>query len=166
MSFATARAWSLAGAVCGLVFLADQAAKAAIEAHLVPGQYDEVLGPLELTLSHNRGVAFGLAGGAGAKLVLVTGLALGVIGYLFSRNPQRPGMWIAVGLLAGGAIGNLADRVRADAVTDFIAVGSWPAFNLADVSITVGVLLLVYFYLRDAEREEEAAEPKSEAGGG
>jgi signal peptidase II len=165
VSFATARAWSLAGAVCGLVFLADQAAKAAIEAHLVPGQYEEVLGPLELTLSHNRGVAFGLAGGAGAKLVLVTALALGVIGYLFSRNPQRPGMWIAVGLLAGGAIGNLADRIRADAVTDFIAVGSWPAFNLADVSITVGVLLLVYFYLRDAE-PEEAAEPESEAGGG
>jgi signal peptidase II len=166
MSFATARAWSLAGAVCGLVFLADQAAKAAIEAHLVPGQYEEVLGPLELTLSHNRGVAFGLAGGAGAKLVLVTALALGVIGYLFSRNPQRPGMWIAVGLLAGGAIGNLADRIQADAVTDFIAIGSWPAFNLADVSITVGVLLLVYFYMRDAEREEEAAEPESEAGGG
>jgi signal peptidase II len=166
MSFATARAWSLAGAVCGLVFVADQAAKAAIEAHLVPGQYEEVLGPLELTLSHNRGVAFGLAGGAGAKLVLVTALALGVIGYLFSRDPQRPGMWIAVGLLAGGAIGNLADRIRADAVTDFIAVGSWPAFNLADVSITVGVLLLVYFYMRDAERQEEAAEPGSEAGGG
>jgi signal peptidase II len=163
MSFATARAWSLAGAVCGLVFAADQAAKAAIEAHLVPGQYEEVLGPLELTLSHNRGVAFGLAGGAGAKLVLVTALALGAIGFLFSRNPRRPGMWLAVGLLAGGAIGNLADRIRADAVTDFIAVGSWPAFNLADVAITVGVLLLVYFYLRDAEHEE-AAQP--EAGGG
>jgi signal peptidase II len=163
MSFATARAWSLAGAVCGLVFAADQAAKAAIEAHLVPGQDEEVLGPLELTLSHNFGVAFGLAGGAGAKLVLVTALALGVIGFLFSRNPQRPGMWVAVGLLAGGAIGNLADRVRADAVTDFIAVGSWPAFNLADVSITFGVLLLVYFYLRDAEHEEA---PQPEAGGG
>jgi signal peptidase II len=163
VSHATARAWSLAGAVCGLVFAADQAAKAAIEAHLVPGQYEEVLGPLELTLSHNRGVAFGLAGGAGVKLVLTTALALGVIGYLFSRNPQRPGMWLAVGLVAGGAIGNLADRIRADAVTDFIAVGSWPAFNLADVSITLGVLLLVYFYLRDAE-QEEASQPEAEGG--
>lgn len=163
MSSATARAWSLAGAVCGLVFAADQAAKAGIEAHLVPGQYVEVLGPLELTLSHNRGVAFGLAGGAGVKLVLTTALALAVIGYLFARNPQRPGMWLAVGLVAGGAIGNLADRIRADAVTDFIAVGSWPAFNLADVSITLGVLLLVYLYFRDAEREETA---QAEAGGG
>src|SRR5436309_5509037 len=108
----TPRAWSLAALVCGLVLAADQAAKAAIEAHLVPGQYEEVLGPLELTLSHNRGVAFGLAGGAGAGLVLVTVVALGVIGWLFARNPRRPGMWLAAGLVAGGAIGNLADRVR------------------------------------------------------
>ena len=163
MSYATARAWALAGVVCGLVFAADQAAKAAIEAHLVIGQDEDVLGPLELTLSHNRGVAFGLAGGAGVKLVLTTALALGAIGFLFSRNPQRPGMWLAVGLVAGGAVGNLADRIRADAVTDFILVGSWPAFNLADVSITLGVLLLVYLYFRDAEREEEA---QPEAGGG
>ncbi|HET7416589.1 MAG TPA: signal peptidase II [Solirubrobacterales bacterium] len=153
MSSATARAWALAAALCGLVFAADQAAKAAIEAHLVPGEQVEVLGPLELTLAHNRGVAFGLAGGAGTGLVLVTLVALGVIGYLFARNPGRPGMWVAVGLLAGGALGNLADRIRADAVTDFIAIGSWPPFNLADVSITLGVLLLVFLYLRDAENE-------------
>lgn len=163
MSSATARAWGLAGLVCALVLAADQAAKAAVEAHLVPGQYEEVLGPLELTLSHNRGVAFGLAGGAGIGLVLVTAVALAVIGFLFSRNPRRPWMWLAVGLVAGGALGNLVDRIRAGAVTDFIAVGSWPPFNLADVSITLGVLLLVYIYLRDAEREEPA---RPEADGG
>jgi signal peptidase II len=149
----TARAWGLAAVVCALVLAADQAAKAAVEAHLVPGQYEEVLGPLELTLSHNRGVAFGLAGGAGLGLVLVTVVALAVIGILFARNPQRPGMWLASGLVAGGTLGNLTDRIRAGAVTDFIAVGSWPPFNLADVSITLGVLLLVYLYLRDAEAE-------------
>jgi signal peptidase II len=163
------RAWALAGAVCALVLAADQAAKAAVEAHIVVGEYVEVLGPLELTLSHNSGVAFGLAGGAGVKLVLVTALALGVIGYLFARNPLRPGMWLAVGLLAGGALGNLLDRLRHDAVTDFIAVGSWPPFNLADVSITLGVLLLVFFYLRDAEREDstepdEDASPEADGG--
>ena len=48
-------------------------------------------------------------------------------------------MWVAAGLLAGGALGNLADRIRADAVTDYIAIGSWPAFNLADVAVTAGV---------------------------
>jgi signal peptidase II len=152
---AAARAWCRAGALGAFVIAIDQAAKAAIEAHLVIGEDVDVLGPLGLTLSHNRGVAFGLAGGAGAPLVLVTLVALGVVGYLFARNPTRPGMWIATGLLAGGAIGNLADRVRAGAVTDFVDLPPWPPFNLADMSITAGVLLLVFLYLRDSEREPE-----------
>jgi signal peptidase II len=149
VSGTVARAWCLAGALCGAVVIADQAAKAAVEANLVPGEDVGVVGPLGLTLSHNRGVAFGLAGGAGEGLVLVTLLALAAIGFLFARNPTRPGMWVAVGLIAGGALGNLADRVRADAVTDFIDLPSWPPFNLADVSITIGVVLLVLLYLRD-----------------
>jgi signal peptidase II len=144
-----ARAWRLAGALCGLVVVLDQAAKAAIEAHLVPGQDVEVAGPLELTLSHNNGVAFGLASGGGTRLVLLTVLALAVVGYVFARNPTRPGMWVAAGLLAGGALGNLADRVRADAVTDYVQIGSWPAFNLADVAVTAGVLLLALSYARE-----------------
>jgi signal peptidase II len=150
---AAARAGWLAGAICFVVVAADQAAKAAIEANLVPGEEVDVLGPLALTLSHNRGVAFGLAGGAGAPLILITLAALAVVVYLFARNPARPGMWVATGLLAGGAIGNLIDRVRADAVTDYVDLSPWPPFNLADVAITCGVILLVLFYLRDAERE-------------
>jgi signal peptidase II len=146
-----ARAWSLAGILSAVVVAADQAVKARIEASLVPGEVVDVLGPLKLTLAHNSGVAFGLAGGAGFGLVLVTVGALAVIGVLFSRKPERPGMWVAVGLLAGGAIGNLADRIRADAVTDYVAVGSWPPFNLADAAITCGVVLIVLLYLRDAE---------------
>jgi signal peptidase II len=144
-----ARAWRLAGALCGLVVILDQAAKAAIEAHLAPGQDVAVLGPLELTLSHNSGVAFGLASGGGTRLVLLTALALAVVGYAFARHPTRPGMWVAAGLLAGGALGNLADRVRADAVTDYVQIGSWPAFNLADVAVTAGVLLLALSYARE-----------------
>ncbi|HWT90593.1 MAG TPA: signal peptidase II [Solirubrobacterales bacterium] len=151
MTGPAARAWSLAGVLCGVVFAADQAAKAAVEANLFPGEDVEVLGPIGLTLSYNRGVAFGLAGGAGAGLILLTVVSLAVIGYLFARNATRPGAWVATGLLAGGALGNLADRVRADAVTDYIDVGSWPAFNVADVAITCGVVLLVLLYVRDAE---------------
>lgn len=153
MSSPVARAWCLAGALCGLVVAADQAAKAAIEAHVTVGEKIEVLGPLKLTLSHNSGVAFGIAGGAGLRLVLVTLIALGVVGFVFARNPTRPGIWVAAGLLAGGALGNLADRVRADAVTDFIDLPHWPPFNLADVCITAGVILLVLIYLRDGARE-------------
>ena len=153
MSTGVARAWCLAGALCGLVVVLDQAAKAAIEAHLVPGQQVEVLGPLELTLSHNSGVAFGLAAGGGVRLILVTTVALAVVAYVFSRNPTRPGIWVAAGLLAGGALGNLADRIRAEAVTDFIQIGSWPAFNLADACVTAGVVLLALSYTREPADE-------------
>ena len=107
---------------------------------------------MKLTLAHNSGVAFGLAGGGESALVLVTVAALAFVGYLFGRNPTRPGMWVAVGLIAGGALGNLLDRVRIDAVTDFIELPHWPPFNLADVAITVGVVLLAAIYLREGER--------------
>jgi signal peptidase II len=142
VSPARARAWRLAGALAGVVVVLDQAAKALVEANLTSGEEVDILGPVGLTLSHNSGVAFGLAAGGGTRLVLVTALALGVVAYLYSRDPTRPGMWVAAGLLAGGALGNLADRIRADAVTDYVDIFSWPPFNLADVSITVGVLLL------------------------
>jgi signal peptidase II len=146
---AAARAWCLAAALCAVVVAADQVAKAVVEAQLVTGEEVDVLGPLQLTLAHNRGVAFGIAGGAGLPLVVIPLLALGVVGWIFARDPGRPWMWVATGLLAGGAIGNLIDRVHADAVTDFIAVGSWPPFNLADIAITCGVVLLVLLYLRE-----------------
>jgi signal peptidase II len=148
---AAARAWSLAAILCGANVAADQAIKAIVEARLFPGEEVDVLGPLGLTLSHNRGVAFGLAGGAGVGLVLLTAVALAVIAVVFGRDPERRGMWIAAGLLGGGAIGNLIDRLAAGEVTDYVAIGSWPPFNLADVAITVGVVLMVLIYLRDAE---------------
>ncbi len=149
MSAGSVRAWRLAAALCGLIVLADQAAKAAIEAHLVPNQRLQVLGPLRLTLSHNQGVAFGLAGGAGAGLVVITVVALGFVAYLFAKDPIKPGMWVAVGLLTGGALGNLADRIRAGAVIDYVDLPHWPPFNLADAAITLGVVLLAIAYLRE-----------------
>jgi signal peptidase II len=148
---ARARACWLAGGLAALVLASDQVAKAVVEADLVPGEKVDVLGPLQITLAHNEGVAFGLAGGAGAPLILLTLVALGAVGFIFAREPTRPGMWVATGLVAGGAIGNLVDRVRAEAVTDFIDVASWPPFNLADVAVVAGVLLLVLIYMRDAE---------------
>lgn len=150
------RPWALAGVLGALVFLVDQAAKGVVERHLVPGQLIEVLGPLELTLAHNRGVAFGLAGGAGVGLIAVTLAALGLIVYLFARDPSRRGMWVATGLLAGGALGNLVDRIVSGEVTDYIAVGSWPPFNVADIAITCGVVLLAFIYVREAESEPGA----------
>lgn len=148
---ASRRAWARAGALCLVVVAIDQVAKALIEANMVPGEHVDVLGPLGFTLAHNEGVAFGLASGGGAALVALTVVALVFVGVLFARNPTRPWIWVAFGLLAGGAIGNLADRVRAGAVTDYVDVFSWPPFNLADVAITLGVLVLALCYIGEAD---------------
>jgi signal peptidase II len=145
------RAWLLAGALAAVVVALDQGLKALVESELVPGEQVEVLGPVGLTLAHNEGVAFGLAGGSALPLVAFAVLALGFVGFLLARNAGVRWMWAAVGLVAGGAIGNLLDRLRAGEVTDYVEIGSWPPFNLADVAITAGVAVFALIFLR-AER--------------
>jgi signal peptidase II len=143
------RAWRLALALCGAVVAVDQGSKAAIESALVPGQRVAVVPGLHLTDVHNKGIAFGLAGGGGTGLVVLTVAALALILVLFARNAARPGLWVPIGLLTGGALGNLADRVRIDSVTDFIDLPAWPAFNLADISIVLGVAGLALVFMEE-----------------
>lgn len=166
MSPAVKRAWVAAALLAALVLALDQVAKAIAESRIEIGEQIEVLGPLELTLTHNRGVAFGIAGGAGAPLVLVTLVALGVVLCLFARNPARPWMWVAVGLLVGGALGNLVDRIRYGEVIDFIEVhlGSYqhPTFNIADIAIVVGVGLMAIDMFTPRRRGGTAPAAKSE----
>jgi signal peptidase II len=152
VSAAQKRAWGLAGALCGAVLVLDQAIKSLIEGQLVPGEQVDLLGPLALTLAHNEGVAFGLAGGSALPLIAFAVLALAFVGFLLARNPTTPGIWLAVGLVAGGALGNLADRLRAGEVTDYVELGSWPPFNLADVAITVGVAIFALIFMREERR--------------
>lgn len=154
MSDRVRRAWGLAAALAVVVVILDQIVKSIVEHHIVLGEQVDVLGPLKLTLSHNEGVAFGLADGGGVLLVAITLIALGVVLFLFARDPARPGMWVATGLLAGGAFGNLIDRIRHGHVTDFIELPHWPPFNLADCGITCGVIILLVIYVREAERAE------------
>lgn len=143
------RAWIQALLLAAVVVLADQISKSMIESRLAIGEQVDVLGPLQLTNVGNTGIAFGLAGGGGIALVLLTFIALVLIVAVFGRDPSRPGVWPAVGLLLGGAAGNLIDRIAHEAVTDFIKLPMWPSFNLADVAITVGVILLGWALLRD-----------------
>jgi signal peptidase II len=77
----------------------------------------------------------------------VTVAALAALIAWFASDPARPAMWLAAGLLTGGALGNLADRLRDGAVTDFIDPPSWPAFNVADIAITLGVVVLLMSYM-------------------
>jgi signal peptidase II len=146
------RAWRLALALCGLIVAIDQGSKAAIEAELAIGESVEVFPFLHLTDVHNEGIAFGLAGGGGTGVIVLVLVALGLILTLFAYNADRPGIWVPIGLLTGGALGNLADRVRIDSVTDFIELPVWPAFNFADVAIVFGVAGLGLVFLE--ERQE------------
>jgi signal peptidase II len=138
--------WRRALAVCGAVVLVDQVTKAIVVSSLHVGQRESVALGFHLTNTPNRGLAFGIGHGQGLVLA-VTIVALALVLVWFALDPGRPDLWLAVGLLAGGALGNLADRVRADAVTDFIDPPLWPAFNLADVAITLGAVALVLISL-------------------
>jgi signal peptidase II len=149
LSGARARAWRLALALCGLVVAIDQGTKAAIEAELAIGERVEVFPGVHLTDVHNEGIAFGLAGGGGTAVIVLVIVAIGLILALFAHNADRRGIWIPIGLLIGGALGNLADRVRIESVTDFIDLPAWPAFNLADVAIVFGVAGLGLVFMEE-----------------
>jgi signal peptidase II len=148
---AAARGWCRALAVAGVIVAFDQAAKSAVLQSLSPHETLDALPGVDIVVVANKGVAFGFLGGGGAAVVAVTAIALGLVLAWFASDPTRPGMWLAVGLLAGGALGNLADRARIGAVTDFIDPPLWPAFNIADVSITLGAVLLVLIALGPPE---------------
>jgi signal peptidase II len=137
------RSWGRALITCALVVAADQAAKAAVESALSANEVVHLGLGFQLDLTTNRGLAFGFLSGGETTVMVVTVIALVLVLAGFASDPTRPGLWLAVGLLAGGALGNLADRVRVDAVTDFIDPPLWPAFNLADVAITAGAVVLV-----------------------
>jgi signal peptidase II len=143
-----AAAWRWAIVVCALVVAADQASKAALRAGLAPGHAVDLPFGFQLARVANHGVAFGFLGGGGVLVVAITIAALAFVLAWFARDPLRPWLWLAVGLIAGGALGNLVDRVRDGAVTDFIDPPLWPAFNVADVAITVGAVSLVVIALR------------------
>jgi len=136
------RAWLAMLAVCGVVVALDQASKAAVIDSMVPGERVDLALGFELARVSNSGIAFGFLDEGGALVLVVTLAALALIIGWFAFDTARPGLWLGVGLLAGGALGNLADRVREGAVTDFIDPPFWPAFNLADISITLGVAVI------------------------
>lgn len=138
------RGFTLALATVGAVVALDQISKAVAIAQLDRGESVNVFLGLDIANIRNSGVAFGALSGGGALLVVAIALALaGLLAY-FAIHAARPLLWLPVGLVLGGALGNLADRAREGAVIDFIDPIAWPAFNLADVAVVVGVLGLLY----------------------
>jgi signal peptidase II len=138
-----------AGLIAAGVVVLDQISKAIATSEIERGSAVDVVGPLRFTLNHNDGIAFGLAGGGGVLVIGLSMIALAGLGAFVASAPDRRGIWLASGLIFGGAVGNLIDRVRLGHVVDFILLPNWPAFNLADCAITVGVVLLAWCLIRD-----------------
>jgi signal peptidase II len=136
------RAAARTAAVCAVVIALDQVTKHTLGTWIEPGQVRHVIPGLALVHERNTGVAFSFLAGAGALVYVVTiAVLIVLISYLLAR-PRRRLLWLPVGMLMGGAIGNLVDRVALGSVIDFIKLPHWPAFNIADTCITVGVIIL------------------------
>jgi signal peptidase II len=136
--------WARAAATLAVVLAADQATKALAVARIDRGEEVNVFFGLDLTNTRNRGVAFGALEDSATIVGVLIGAALVLLVGYFALHASRPMLWLPVGMLLGGAVGNLVDRVREGAVIDFIDPTFWPAFNVADASIVIGVLALLY----------------------
>ena len=141
-----AGAWQWAGlaTVAGAAVIADQVTKHVVTRTLPLDDSVHVVGALSIHHVQNSGIAFGLFSSATAVVTVVTGIAVVWMLVFFARSGSRhPVLPAALGLLIGGSASNLVDRIRLHHVTDFIDVRWWPAFNLADSFIVVGVAILL-----------------------
>jgi signal peptidase II len=143
-------------ATAGLVVAVDQATKQLAVTRIGRGEEVGVFFGLDLTNARNTGVAFGAFEGGGVVVAVLIALSLALLVGYFLAHRERPWLWLPVGLLLGGALGNLADRARIGAVIDFIDPIAWPAFNVADSCIVVGVLALLYV-VEGTERRNRSA---------
>jgi signal peptidase II len=143
--------WSRAVLVGIVVVAVDQLSKSAVEGSIVPGEARGLLPGIQLVNTRNRGVAFGFLPGSHVGVTILIAVALVALLVYFARHATMPLIWLPTGMLLGGALGNIADRLRHGSVTDFIKLPlGWPPFNLADASITLGILIL--FLLIDRSR--------------
>jgi signal peptidase II len=156
--------WLLLAAV---IIIADQLTKVYFDSHLEYGQRWHLLPFFDFTLLYNPGAAFSfLADGQGWQRWLFTAIALGATGlilHLLRRNPEQPLFCASLACILGGAVGNVIDRILHGHVVDFLLFywGDWafPAFNVADVAITCGAILLILDELLRLRRERKGAAP-------
>jgi signal peptidase II len=135
--------WLALAIVAGAAIIADQLTKQVVGRTLGLGDSVDLFGPFSIHHVQNSGIAFGLFGSRTAIVIAVTGVAVGAMLVFFARSGRRhPVLPVALGLVLGGSIANLIDRVRLGHVTDFLDLVAWPAFNLADTFIVVGVAIL------------------------
>ena len=137
------RQWIGLIAVAAAAIVADQVTKAIVSAELALGESVHVIGPLSIHHVENSGIAFGLFASRTTIVIGVTAIAVALMVWYFARSGRRhPALPVGLGLVVGGSIANLIDRIRLGRVTDFLDLDAWPAFNLADTFIVVGVAVL------------------------
>jgi signal peptidase II len=142
-SRARSAAFARTGIVLAIVLALDQVTKHTLATGIALGQERHFVPGVKFVHVRNKGVAFGFLSSGGVLVLTFTFIALGVlVAYLWLR-PQRRWLWLPTGLLLGGALGNLIDRIGRGSVIDFIKLPHWPAFNVADMAITFGVLSLL-----------------------
>ena len=139
-------------ATAGIVVGVDQATKQIAIESVARGDQAGVFPGLEIANTRNTGVAFGALQGGGTLVAVLIALSLALLLGYFAVHRATPWLWLPTGLLVGGALGNLADRAREGAVIDFIDPVAWPAFNVADACIVVGVVGLLYTVERGQRR--------------
>jgi signal peptidase II len=138
-----AGAWGRVALVGLGVVGVDQLSKQLVEHGITPGEEHKLLPGIELVNTRNHGVAFGLLPGSDTGVTILIGVALVMLLIYFARHSRRALIWLPTGMLLGGALGNIVDRARQGSVTDYIKLPlGWPPFNLADVAITLGIVLL------------------------
>ena len=132
-----------------LIFVLDQFTKYVVRESLPYRSSFPEQGFLRFTHTHNTGSAFGILQGQNSPLIFVAIIGIMVLLIIYFTQP-KPNRWLSVsiGLQIGGAIGNLCDRLYQGWVTDFLDVGPWPIFNVADSSIVVGLILLCWLFMR------------------
>jgi signal peptidase II len=156
---ARTRQWVELGAVAICAIAADQLTKWIVSSQLGLGEEVDVVGPLSIHHVQNSGIAFGLFPTATAVVIALTTVAVAWMLVFFARSGARhPILPVALGLLLGGSVSNLVDRVRLGHVTDFLDVRYWPAFNLADIFIVTGVGIL-FLALAAADRRPTRPTP-------
>ena len=131
------------------IVAADQILKEVVTSTIERGQEESVIAGIKIVNVRNTGVAFGQLQDGGAIVAIVITLAIAALLAYFARHARRRLMWLPTGMLLGGALGNVIDRVREGAVVDFVKLPYWPAFNVADVAITFGVIVLLFVMEKD-----------------
>ncbi|MGH2900035.1 MAG: signal peptidase II [Solirubrobacteraceae bacterium] len=137
------RAWVRAVVVVAAVLGSDQLVKALVTSAVDRGAQHDIVAGIKLVNTRNTGVAFGQLQDGGVIVSVVIAIAIGALLVYFARHAHVALMWLPTGMLLGGALGNILDRIREGAVVDFLKLPYWPAFNVADASITVGVVILL-----------------------